>query len=602
MWHDDGDGRRGPVLRSSAVEGCVLARTLLGLLICGPAHALTLTQAPLEAGGYVEITVTGATPMQPIYVYAGDAGVGAGPCPAELGGLCLDVAGNPDTIASGFADGAGVAILLGLIPVDRLGDDLTTQAGQGGGGVPLSATITETVASRSDLYGVWTAGAADARLLGQNSNDLAGAAVSGAGDVDGDGFDDILIGARRADPNLPDAGIAYIVHGPVLGDFDLANAGARLMGEQANDYAGSRVSDAGDVNGDGFADVLVGAFGEDTGGNMASASYLVLGPMSGDISLTDAEAKFIGEAAKDHAMYGLSDAGDVNDDGFDDILIGAKGNDEGGNWAGAAYIVLGPVSGDLDLAFADAKMVGANTGDQAGIRVSGLEDTDGDGFDDVLVGAHFNDTAAQNAGVGYVVNGPIRGHFSLDAADAVLIGEDLGDYVGLRSSGGGDVNGDGLSDAFIGGFETGPVVIQEQASTGYLVHGFMVGDIDLATADAKLMGVFATGLRGLDVSDAGDVNNDGFDDLLVGSKFEDTGGSNAGASYLVLGPVSGTVDLELEADVRIIGDLAGDYVGFDISGVGDTDGDGYDDFILGAYGEDTAAGSAGAGYLFLGAP
>ena len=549
-----------------------------------------------------KFTVTGATPGQPIYIYMGDAGVGAGPCPPELNGQCLDLAGNPDTLASQYADNYGVAILQGLIPVNRLGDDLTTQAGQGGGALPLSATLTETVGARSDLYGMWTAGAADARLLGENTNDLAGAAVSGAGDVDADGFDDIIIGARRADPNIQDGGVAYIVHGPVSGDLDLANAGARLIGERAYDYAGSRVSDAGDVNGDGFDDVLVGSFGEDTGGNMASASNLVLGPMSGDIDLADAEAKFIGEAAKDHAMYGLSDAGDVNDDGFDDILIGAKGNDQGGNWAGAAYIVLGPVSGDLDLAFADAKMVGENNEDRAGIRVSGLEDTDGDGFADVLVGAHFNDTAAQNAGVGYIVNGPIRGSFSLGAADAILIGEDLGDYVGLRSSGGGDVNGDGLSDAFIGGFETDAVVIQQQASTGYLVHGYMVGDIDLATADAKLMGVFATGLRGLDVSDAGDVNNDGFDDLLVGSKFEDTSGNNAGATYLVLGPVAGTVNLEEDADVRILGDVFGDFLGFDVSGVGDTDGDGFDDFVLGAYGEDTAASSAGAGYLFLGAP
>jgi len=579
-----------------------VVNTLLWSLLCGSAHALTHSQAPLEAGGYISVTVTGATPGQPVYLYMGDAGIGAGPCPAELNGQCLDLAGNPDTVASGFADGAGVADLLAFVPVDRLGVDLSTQAGEDGGGVPLSAPVTVTVETRTSLYGMWTASAADARLLGENTNDLAGAAVSGAGDVNGDGFDDILIGARRSDPGQPDAGVAYIVHGPVSGDFDLANADARLMGERPDDYAGSRVSDAGDVNGDGFDDVLVGSFGEDTGGNMASASYLVLGPMSGDIDLADAEAKFIGEAAKDHAMYGLSDAGDVNDDGFDDILIGAKGNDAGGNWAGAAYIILGPVTGDVDLAFADAKMVGENNDDRAGIRVSGLEDTDGDGFDDVLVGAHFNDTVAQNAGVGYIVNGPIRGTFSLGAADAILQGEDLGDYVGLRSSGGGDVNGDGLSDAFIGGFETGPVVVQEQASTGYLVHGYMIGDIDLATADAKLIGVFATGLRGLDVSDAGDVNGDGFDDLLVGSKFEDTSGSNAGASYLVLGPVQGTVELEHEAEVRILGDVFGDFLGFDISGVGDTNLDGFDDFILGAYGEDTAAASAGASYLFLGAP
>jgi hypothetical protein len=161
------------------------------------------------------------------------------------------------------------------------------------------------------------------------------------------------------------------------------------------------------VNGDGFDDVLIGAFGNDAGGRYAGAAYLVLGSATpGDLPLFAADAAYTGEAGNDLAGGAVSVAGDVDGDGFDDLLVGAYGYSGGSN-AGAAYLVLGsPTPADLSLSAADARYTGEAADDYAGHSVSGARDVDGDGFDDLLVGAHYDDAGGTKAGAAYLLVGP----------------------------------------------------------------------------------------------------------------------------------------------------------------------------------------------------
>src|SRR6185369_16180577 len=130
---------------------------------------------------------------------------------------------------------------------------------------------------------------------------------------------------------------AYLVLGPVSGTLDLSLADAKLVGENRSDYAGDRIADAGDVDGDGHADLLVGSPQNDEGGFGAGAAYLVLGPVTGMLDLSRAHAKLVGEDVDDNACI-VSGAGDVDANGHDDLFVGAP---YGG--ASAAYMVLGPV-------------------------------------------------------------------------------------------------------------------------------------------------------------------------------------------------------------------------------------------------------------------
>ena len=432
---------------------------------------------------------------------------------------------------------------------------------------------------------------ADAKLIGEGSTDYAGYSVSSAGDVNGDGFDDILVGAYEEDEGGTDAGAAYLVHGPVLGDIDLSSAAAKLIGEGSSDEAGRSVSGAGDVNGDGFDDLLVGAWGNDEGGSSAGAAYLVYGPVAGDVSLSLADARLVGEASSDLAGGSVSSAGDVDGDGFSDLLVGADGNDEGGSSAGAAYLMYGPVGGNIDLSLADAKLIGEATSDDAGASVSSAGDVNGDGFDDLLIGAPYNDEGGSSAGAAYLVYGPILGDLDLSLADAKLIGETTSDYAGSSVSSAGDVNGDGFDDLLVGAPHNDEGGID--AGAAYLVHGPVLGNIDLSQADAKLIGEDGSDNAGEAVSSAGDVNGDGYDDLLVGT--------DIGEAYLVLGPVLGDVVLT-DAAIRFLEESVGDDAGSVLSGAGDVDGDGRPDLLLGAPFEDDGGSSAGAAYLLLGGP
>jgi hypothetical protein len=425
---------------------------------------------------------------------------------------------------------------------------------------------------------------ADAKLVGEEEDDHAGGSVSGAGDVNADGNDDVLVGAPNNDDGGSSAGAAYLVLGPVTGTFDLSRADAKLVGEGTYNYAGSAVSGAGDVDDDGHDDLLVGTHPSEVWASTDDGTpYLLLGPVTGTLDLSEADAKFVGEDPDDDGVGDfLSGAGDVDGDGRGDLLVGAPGNDEGGDLAGAAYLILGPVTGAVDLSFAAAKLVGEESWDRAGYFVSDAGDTDADGHHDVLVGG------TPDQGAVYLVRGPVTGTLELALADAKLVGDEWYDE---SVSGAGDVDGDGHDDVLIGG----TVPRDDYTGAAYLVLGPVTGTLDLTLADATLVGESWGDHAGASVSAAGDVDRDGHHDVLVGAPFEGA----AGATYLVRGPVTGTFDLSL-ADAKFVGESGDAYSGGTVSGAGDVDADGRGDVLVSAWNNSEGGFAAGAVYLLYG--
>jgi len=190
-----------------------------------------------------------------------------------------------------------------------------------------------------------------ASFIGESSDDWAGFSVAGAGDVNGDGYGDILIGAKGNDDGAYNAGQIYLIFGKVSGwtiDHDLSKADASFLGEETVDITGASVSGAGDVNGDGYDDILIGSYANDHAGGDSGQVYLIFGKFSGwtmDLDLSNADTSFTGEDEDDKAGYSVSGAGDVNGDGYDDILIGAYRDDEGGYWSGQTYLIFGNDTG-----------------------------------------------------------------------------------------------------------------------------------------------------------------------------------------------------------------------------------------------------------------
>ena len=451
------------------------------------------------------------------------------------------------------------------------------------------------------LGGTASLSTANAQLRGDASSDYAGTAVSGAGDTNGDGLADLLIGAFGVDDGGSGAGAVYIVPGGVSGVNNLAAVlSLKAYGAAAGDGFGYAVAGLGDWDGDGVDDVAGGAWANDSGGTDAGAAYVLSGALTGTVAAsTAAMLVATGADAGDYAGWALAGGGDPTGDGDNDLLVGGPWSDDGGSLSGAVWLIGASTSGTLDLSAAATTFVGESSSDQAGSSVAMAGDVDGDGIDDVTIGAIGDGGGGAGAGAAYVVYGPCSGTLDLGSADLILIGESTGDQAGYAVAGGGDENGDGYADVLVGA----PYHDYGAADSGaayVILGGTHAGTVDLGAADAKVAGEGGDDGAGWSLANAGDMDGDGDDDVLIGAALDDTGGTSAGAAYLMYGPLAAFTSLTA-ADAKLFGERDSDYAGNGLANVGDTDGDGKGDVLIGTPYEDYGVGSrSGSAYLVLG--
>ena len=386
-------------------------------------------------------------------------------------------------------------------------------------------------------------------FVAENEYDKAGISVSSAGDVDGDGLDDLLIGAINNDDGGLDAGKVYLILGSSLGEdkaINLSSADYSFIGEEASDAAGVSVYSAGDVDGDGLSDILIGAPYNDDSHSNAGKAYVILGSSLGSsstIDLSTADYSFLGERVNDNAGFSVSSAGDVDADGFDDLLIGAYKNSDGGLKAGKAYLILGSSLGStstIELSTAAYSFIGEHPDDNLGRSMFGFGDVDGDGLSDILIGAPYNDDGGLDAGKSYLLKGASLGEnatIALSESDNVFIGEEAEDFMGQSVSLSGDLDGDGLADILIGahgndegGLTSGKVYVVLGSSLGGEAAVSLSDDVDYV-----FIGESPYDYVGRSLSSAGDINGDGLDDILIGVEGNDLGGSNTGKLVLFTG-------------------------------------------------------------------
>lgn len=394
-------------------------------------------------------------------------------------------------------------------------------------------------------------------INGDSENQRLGFSVSGVGDVNGDGYDDVIAGGIKEGQGLdpdpypdpypyPDRGIVSVYSGI---DGTLIRSVEKLY------RYGFSVNSAGDVNGDGYGDYIVGTVTLEDFNFKGNAT--VYNGLNGAI-LLDVDGDDLG----DRFGWDVSYAGDVNSDGYDDVIIGAPYDDDGGGNSGSARV----------YSVVDQKILYSFYGDQEdgtlGLSVSNAGDINADGYDDVVVGARH-----ENSG-----SGSVRVYSGEDGGILYAFhGTGPNNYFGDGVAGVGDINNDGYDD----------LIVNNRTDLGEVnVFSGKDGSILYTISDT---GVFATA-----ISSAGDVNGNGYPDMIFGSHIMHINGSWSGKAQVYDGKNGDLL-------YAYIGDSANDELGRSVSSAGDVNNDGYSDLIVGAWKDDNTAENSGSVRVFSGA-
>jgi hypothetical protein len=456
-------------------------------------------------------------------------------------------------------------------------------------------------------------------INGKNANDWSGISVSTAGDVNGDGLDDLIVGAPRS--GVEGTGKSYVIFGKTDGTaIDLSAIDTRgfvINGEMGNDGSGYSVSTAGDVNGDGLDDLIVGAWrfsGVNNQYVLPGKSYVIFGKTDGTAINLSAIASGTGGFGitgvdwDSHSGSSVSTAGDVNGDGLDDLIIGAPNTKIDRLYKGKSFVIFGKADGtaiDLSAIGTGGFVInGENSNNYSGHSVSSAGDVNGDGLDDLIVGAFgisksyiiFGKKDSTTIELSAIASG--TGGFVINGNS----------YNGKSVSSAGDVNGDGLDDLIVG-TPLSDLNGKKIVGKSYVIFGktdnTAINLSAIGTGGFVINGENAYDRSGFSVSTAGDVNGDGLDDLIVGSfEADPSGKSKAGKSYVIFGKINNAeVNLSVVASGTgglgfvINGESAGDLSGSSVSTAGDVNGDGLDDLIIGAR---MAKARAGKSYVIFG--
>ncbi len=486
-------------------------------------------------------------------------------------------------------------------------------------------------------------------VLGAEVSDFFGHGVSGGGDINGDGFDDLVVGVGLGDAAATDAGAAHVIYGKAgatrsnvdLSTFTATN-GFTVTGTAAADYLGDSVNLTNDLNGDGYDEMVVLAPGNSDGAADAGTAYVIWGK-AGATRSNIATASFgasdgfkilgyetsdlMGDADAGDPMNGqyMDSQGDFNGDGIADLILGHHLSDVDGTNEGVVYVIYGKTGAtrsdiNLNSLGTDGFVIRPGTVASGylgkGVRFAG--DFNGDGYDDIVVGAGYSDQTAANAGEAYVIFGSGSSSYTdvllsnINGTNGFkIVTSDTNAWLG-SSVASGDVNGDGLTDLIIAN-TAGDTNGRTDNGAVHIIYGSAAGapyanvnvDSMLSSTGYTIYGAINSDFAGHAIDTAGDFDGDGIDDIVIGTWVEDTGGGDAGAAWIVYG-TSGTARADLDLlnidsndGFMIVGAGAGDYLGRNVSH-GDINGDGFSDLILTAMYGDKGIANAGEAYVIWG--
>jgi hypothetical protein len=412
----------------------------------------------------------------------------------------------------------------------------------------------------------WTA-------IGTQVEDLFGHTAATAGDVNGDGYSDVVIGAPEFDNSQTNGGRVYVYYGSAAGLSATANWTKDELGLTVGGRFGYSVATAGDVNGDGYSDLIVGAivFTNSPSVYGPGKAFVYHGSSSGlSAGANWGYAYFV---ANSGFGYSVSSAGDVNGDGYSDVIVGAPYSGINSD-PGTAFVFHGGAAGlnpnpnwQYTNIFSFAYL---------GTSVSTAGDVNGDGYSDVIVGGPREPNGFTNAGKAIVFHGSASG--LLANPNWTVLGSHEGAELGRSVSTAGDVNGDGYSDVIVGiwnftngNISEGRVNVYHGSSTGLSGSANWFAE---SNTESAALGTF--------VSSAGDINGDGYGDIIAGAPYLSNGQANEGKAFAWFGSSTGlgANGSPANADWSAESDLDTNYFGSCVATAGDVNGDGYSDVLV----------------------